>query len=486
MKKLMTIAAIFGQVLFFSCLVLGEKSFLKEKAMETPTLFVHPVPREIRDNGLYRNDDFSVQVRLAGGQQPGPWQDLFAWRVRVNRYNPSDVSMVQFDFRGTVEVRVTPNNGDVNAAVIRPLSKNIRPEIRENSVLFTMDEPAKLSVEINGDRSRNLHLFANPPETEKPSPDDPDVVYYGEGVHLPPALGFFFIPSNKTVYLAPGAILRGKIAGYKTENARVIGRGVVLQPERGFQLDFCKNIEIDGITVINHKHYGVFGGQSTGIKIRNVKTFSSQIWADGLDFMSCSDVTIEDVFMRTSDDAIAIYAHRWDYYGDAKNYVVKDAVLWPDTSHPINIGLHGDTSSEGNVIEKLRFSNIDILEHNEKIECYQGCMAFSVGDHNLVRDVVFDNIRIEEITTGMLCSLRIFFTPEWHTGPGRGIENIVFKNIFLDYTVPPGASRIHGYDKDRLVKNVRFENIVIKGERAALFEEANINIEQFAQDIGIN
>jgi hypothetical protein len=485
------LAFALASVFLLSCGRIGEKSVQKEKTMKENILTLHPVPEEIRDGGQNprQNNDFSVSVRLPGGD----WQDLFTYLVRVDGFtyqgktdhNLSDASMVQFDFSGTVEMRITPNSGTLNTAVIRPLSKGVQPVIENGSLSFFLSEPAKLSVEINGDRFHNLHVFANPPETEIPDPEDPDVIYFGEGVHSPAPRDFFSIPSNKTVYLAPGAVLRGKIMCHKVENVRITGRGIILQSDRGFEITFSKNIEIDGITVINPSHYTVFGGQTTGLKIKNLKSFSSQIWSDGIDLMSCSDVTIEDVFMRNSDDCIAIYGHRWDYYGDVKNYTVKNAILWADAAHPINIGLHGNTTGEGEYIENLRFSNIDILEHDFPDPYYQGCMAFSVGDFNLVRDVVFDNIRIEEISRGMLCNLRILYSTEWHTGPGRGIENIVFRNIFCDYSTPPDTSVIYGYDEGRLIRDVRFENIVIKGKRAQSFEEANIRVGKFTENITI-
>ncbi|WP_211253740.1 hypothetical protein [Flavobacterium daejeonense] len=51
--------------------------------------------------------------------------------------------------------------------------------------------------------------------------------------------------------------------------------------------------------------------------------------------MSCSDVEIDNVFMRNSDDCITIYGHRWDFYGDARNYFIHNAVLWADVAYLI-------------------------------------------------------------------------------------------------------------------------------------------------------
>ena len=60
-------------------------------------------------------------------------------------------------------------------------------------------------------------------------------------------------------------------------------------------------------------------------------------------------------------------------------------------------------------------------------------------------------------------NLRIFFNEKYCTAPGRGIENILFKDI--SYTGENAeVSMIIGYDKERKVKNIRFENLTINGE----------------------
>ena len=186
--------------------------------------------------------------------------------------------------------------------------------------------------------------------------------------------------------------------------------------------------------------------------------------------------------MRNSDDCIAIYTHRWDFYGDTRNYKVTNAVLWADIAHPINIGLHGDISKDINIIEDIEFKNVDILEHDEDDRNYQGCMAFSVSDHNMVRNISFEDIRVESIQEGQLFNLRVLFNKKYSSGAGRGIENVRFKNIYYS-DKGENPSIIHGYNDKALAKDVTFENIVINGKRAKTFEDANIRIGEFTKNI---
>lgn len=448
---------------------------LKTSAQE---LITYPVPQAV----VYsmHNDDYTVKVRKPGGE----WQDLYEYNVKVDLDKPQDASMVYFDFSGTVEVFVRKNNGNVESVKIRPTSYEIKPVLNGNSITFTLTDPKKISVEFDGDKLHNLHLFANPIETFRPDPKDSNVVYFGPGVHMPKDLPgeAFNIPSGKTVYIAGGAIVRGKLLCDKVQNVRIIGRGIIDQPQRGVEIRHSSNVTVDGIIVVNPKHYTIFAGGSDHITIRNLKSFSANPWSDGLDFMSCSDVTVDDVFMRNSDDCIAVYGHRWEFYGDAKNYSVTNSILWADVAHTINIGIHGNTEKTGEVIENLLFKNIEILELDEDDPSSEGCMAIVAGDMNLVRNVRFEDIRIDDFQEGKLLQLRVVYDQKYNAAPGRGVENIYFKNISYN-GANNSPSIINGLDKDRLVKDVTFENLRINGKLITSVEEANIQVGEFGKNI---
>lgn len=119
------------------------------------------------------NDDFTVKVRTIGGE----WHDLFEYKVQVDMDNPQDASMVQFDMDEPVEVMVKKNNGIFSQVDIRPLRNAITCDCKGNTVTFRIDEPKYLSVEFDGDRLHNLHLFANPVMTETYTESSDNVLY---------------------------------------------------------------------------------------------------------------------------------------------------------------------------------------------------------------------------------------------------------------------------------------------------------------------
>jgi hypothetical protein len=224
-----------------------------------------------------------------------------------------------------------------------------------------------------------------------------------------------------------------------------------------------------GVHIANSKRITVEGicltqcatGGSDSVTIRNVKSISYYGWGDGMNVFASNNVLFDNVFCRNSDDCTTVYGTRKGFTGGCKNIIMQNSTLWADVAHPIMIGVHGNTPSP-DVLEDLQYINIDILDHKEVQLDYQGCLTINAGDNNLVRNVRFENIRIEDFRQGQLVNLRVFFNPKYCTSPGRGIENILFKNISYNGSRAE-LSVIAGYDATRKIKNVRFENLLING-----------------------
>ncbi len=415
-------------------------------------LITYPAPA-----GVTRKGDFTVKVRSPGGE----WRDVADYLFKVDAvqgtaHSPQDSSVAYFDCAGTVEVSVTSNRGDIKSARVRPLSYDIKPEVKGNTLGFSLSQPRNLSVEVNDDIFNNLQLFANPIETNRPDPKDPNVIYFGPGFHAVPN-NRVTVPSGKTVYIAGGAVVRAQILINRAENVRVIGRGIIDQSIRnGLRVANSENVQVEG--VIGSQF---FTGGSQNVMIRNCKCISYMGNGDGMNVISSSDVLIDGVFNRNSDDCITVYATRLGFVGGAARVTVQNSTLWADVAHPILVGTHGNTPNP-ETIEDLKFLNLDILDHKEPQIDYQGCLSLNAGDSNLIRDVTFENIRVEDFRQGQLLNLRVFYNTKYCTSPGRGIENVLFKNITYNGTHAE-QSIIAGYDDTRKVRNIVFENLVING-----------------------
>lgn len=409
--------------------------------------------------GISLNNDFIVKVRPEGKSK---WVLVPTYLVKVDevretKHHVEHASMATFDFSEKVEIAVTYNKGEIDSARVRPLSYDIPFTIEGNTLQFSLKKPANLSVEVNGDIFHNLHLFANPLDTFKVDKKNPDLIYFGPGIHHVEG-GEFRIPSGKTVYVAGGAVMMGRMLIENVHDVKLLGRGIIdPSVKMGIRIANSRNVYVEGLVATQ-----CATGGSDSITIRNVKVISYFGWGDGMNVFSSRNVLFDRVFCRTSDDCTTVYGTRLGFEGPSSNITMQNSTLWADVAHPIFIGIHGNVDKP-EILENLNYVNIDILDHKEKQLNYQGCLAINAGDENLIRNVRFEDIRIENFRQGQLVNLRIFFNEKYCKAPGRGIENVVFKNV--SYTGNRAEiSVIEGYDAQRKVRNIRFENLRINGQ----------------------
>ncbi|WP_297091370.1 glycosyl hydrolase family 28 protein [uncultured Draconibacterium sp.] len=426
--------------------------FLTTSAFARNFLKTYPAP-----DGALLNDVFKVQVRIPGGN----WQEIPTYLIKVDevrgsKHHVENASMSFFDFSGEVEVQITSNNGPIELAKVRPLSYEIKPQINERTLRFKLYQPRNLSVELNNDIFHNLHLFANPLLKSVPNKNNPDVIWFGPGIHE-----FenekLEVASGKTVYIDGGAVLRGQLLVHDAQNVKIIGNGMVEHTVKmGVHIANSKNVLVDGIFCTQC----AIGG-SDSVTIRNVKSISYYGWGDGMNVFASNNVLYDRVFCRNSDDCTTVYATRKGFAGGCKNITMQNSTLWADVAHPIMIGIHGN-SENPDTIQDLTYRNIDILDHKEMQIDYQGCLTINAGDNNLVRNVLFEDIRVEDFREGQLINLRIFYNEKYCTAPGLGIENVTFRNV--EYNGEnANLSIIAGYNNEKKIKNLVFEKLKING-----------------------
>ncbi|KAK9489021.1 pectin lyase fold/virulence factor [Lipomyces doorenjongii] len=428
-------------------------------------LEVYPIPP-----GVATRNTFNISVRAASNL---PWTEVGAYQTTLNWINTTTggsvihlSSMAYFDFCNEVQVSLTYNLGRVNSVRIRPDSYNIVPHVvYHNIIKFTLDQPRNLVIEVNDDIFDCLHLLTNPIETNVPSSNDPNVIYFGPGVNTVTG-GVVHVASNQTVYIAGGAVLKANVAIQNVSDATVRGRGVLLNsPGGSFTVEYSNNISIYDIISLDPNGYSIVAGDVTNFIVSGLRGFSSKGNGDGIDLFSCTDAVIDNVFMRNSDDCIAIYNHRWNYYGNSTNITVQNSSLWADVAHPINVGTHGN-SDDPEVIDNLVIRNIDILDHREMQMLYQGCIAFNPGDSNLIQNVLVEDVRVEDFRLGQLINMRVMYNTKYNTSPGRGISNVTIKDLVYNGT-HANPSILVGYDEERTISNVQFINLTVNGLQIA-------------------
>ncbi|OQE30205.1 hypothetical protein PENFLA_c003G09395 [Penicillium flavigenum] len=271
------------------------------------TIVTYPIP-----SGITQRTTFKTTVSPSGQDK---WKSVVAYQATVAEVNITtgsfiyhDTSVAYFDFSAPVDVSVEYMGTDpIKSVQIRPYSYGIKPFTKGKKILFTLSRPRNLVIQVNNDIFDCLHLFSNTIDPNPPSADDPNVIYFGPGVHNVVG-GTTHVASGKRVYVAGGAVVTSTFAFQNVSNASISGRGVVNHSKAGALLvESSKNITVEDIIFLNPNGYTLTAGEADGLTVKNIRSFSSIGWGDGLDFFCSKNVVVDGVFMRNSDDCVALY-----------------------------------------------------------------------------------------------------------------------------------------------------------------------------------
>ncbi|MDR0897422.1 MAG: hypothetical protein LBN04_06155 [Oscillospiraceae bacterium] len=413
---------------------------------------------------------------------------LFVYETAVNNnrayteYPSLDSTPVAlFDMGAPVTVEIRREG--VETAIVRPLALGIIPEIEGDTVRFTLEEPAFLTIEFNGETQRALHLFASAPETDVPSPDDPNVFYFGPGIHERPLVR---LRSGQSIYLAGGAVLRSKIVADKAEDIRVYGRGIIdgsiydRWTQRMVPIDFnlCNNVRIEGITILDPAGWTVNTFACDGVSIENIKIIGARANSDGFTAQSCSNYLAQNCFVRGWDDNLVV-----KNYGNGISHDItfRDIILWTDLAQSCEIGYE----TRGPEIYNITFENITVL-HN----FHKPVMSIHNSDQAHVHDIWFRNVVVEDAQMGQgdgenwLIDLTIAESGFSQSQERGRTSDIHFEGI----TVLGGqfpASRFMGFDADHAIDTVTIEGLNILGQSITTPQDGRFSIHSFAQGIEI-
>ncbi|MFC1762586.1 glycosyl hydrolase family 28 protein [Planctomycetota bacterium] len=408
--------------------------------------------------GVALNHDFSVQ---ANGEA------LDVYRFAVRRTQECYIGVAAFDFSGqvTVEVQTQVN---IQSAVIRPLRHRIRPQTRGKTLRFTLDQPVNLSLEINNDLDRwNLMVFANPIEIDRPSPDDPDVIYFGPGLHQTgngmgdPANRLTINKPGTTIYLAGGSVVQGSLFAEDIEDVTIRGRGILsgecMEHERSKQRYRClefrqvTGLNVEGFILQDAPHHGLMMVNCHKVDVNNFHNVSQNSNSDGINPISCTDVTIRKSFVRTVDDGIAIKNGKFGANGPTENILVEDSVLWNDDwGNGLEIGFETTT---GAFMRNITFRRVDVLHsRNSNGEA----ITIHNGDAADIHDVLFEDVVVEDLRGSNGCLEFFIRKTKYSKDAERGkIHNITLRRVSWP---AQGKMLMEGYDAEHRIESIHFED----------------------------
>ena len=423
------------------------------------------------------SSDYKVE---AGGQKV----DVYAARVLDPPFAGKEYdyggpySFANFDMAGPVVVRITSERSLRNT-VIRPESAKVRMTVVDDHTLsLTLDRPCKCSVEPDGKKGPLL-LFANPLETDASKQGDPNVVYFGPGVHKPERIA---LKSNQTLYLAGGAVVKAEVLA-EGSNIKIRGRGILdgsdWEWRKGpvgnlISIRNCTDLEVRDITLRGSSHWTIVPKNSRNVTIRNVKLCNSRVQNDdGINPCNSQDVLITDCFIRSDDDCVALKG--LDFTAPNSNVegiTVENSILWCDRARIFLLG----HESRAAYMRNITLRNLDIIHFT------MTPFLLEPGEDMRLENVTVEDIRMHGEGQREFIRLRPVVNQYMRKKVPGFIRNVRFKNVTIEGQ--PGAYlvQVQGADAEHDVQDVAFENVSILGEKLTK-ESGRVKIGENTKDI---
>lgn len=398
------------------------------------------------------------------------------------------VSYGSFDFSGgSVTVAITVSDSFTTYKLV-PDSLGITSTRVGNIITFSLDKASKVSLVLDGNyQGKSLHVFAEAPDTDIPSKSDPNVMYYSAGYTdlgtTPISVG-----TGKTVYLEPGAFVKGRFLVESSNNVIIRGRGVLYDNWGVTSGNACPivisnsfNVTVQDIIVNKYDpHWSGLAVDSHDITLSNYKAVSPiYTSSDGFDISNCQNVSYNNCFFHVADDCIAIKGHNPLLANS--NITIQNCQFWSDANNIVCLGVEAKALYYDNITVK----NCDVLYINDH---HYDMGAFSIeADHGSnFTNILFEDIRVEANCNRLI---NYYYTESWYSGaltgdqsgPGYG-DSLTFRNITVTGT---GANsiKIHGWDEGKQFNNIKLENIKINGKYVSSLADSHFDINRFVKSI---
>jgi len=263
----------------------------------------------------------------------------------------------------------------MNAIPSRPRLRSKRTSLRY--VVLSATSGLKLIVFVTTTLGRQepLYLLVDEPELDPPTAGTAHLMFFGPGTHR---AGEITLHADDTLYLAPGALVIGRIVAQNAAGISIQGRGILQEPDESsdphalessadfytIAMDACTNVHVEGITIRDiPRGWTSRYNECDHLVIYGVKIFSFKVNGDGIDPNGCQDVTIENCLVSTGDDAVVIKSTE-DSKRNVAGVTVRGCVL--ETYPKTTAGEGGDALKIGTEtycpdISGILFQNCDII-----------------------------------------------------------------------------------------------------------------------------
>ena len=234
---------------------------------------------------------------------------------------------------------------------------------------------------------------------------------------------------------------------------RVFGDGHFLRPNF-VQPYKCKNILIEGVTVLRSPMWELHPVLSENITVRGVKINSHGPNNDGFDPESCRDILVEDCVFDTGDDCIAIKSGR-NNDGRRLNVPTENVVIRKSTMKNGHGGVVLGSECTGGI--RNVFVEQCVMDAPELDRAFR-------FKNNAARGGTLENFFARDVKIGQVSEAVLTVDLLYAEGPKGGHQAIV-RNIQLDRitsTASPRVMFIRGFE-GAIVENIRITNSTFQG-----------------------
>ena len=265
------------------------------------------------------------------------------------------------------------------------------------------------------------------------------------------------------------SLSRAQLEELAPERDTMLGRG-----NKAFGFCDCRDISIDGITILNGGHFAILATNVTRLKLTNLLIDTNR---DGIDIDCCRDVLVEECTVNSpNDDAIVLKSslargrkiasknisiNHCQVCGYDQGSVYNKAFTQRQSFAPDQDRVTGrikiGTETNGD-FENVRISNC-------KFKRSRGLAIESVDGANIV-GIHIENIEMEDVTTSPLfikLGARMRGPMGSHIG---SIKNIKIRNLSATNILGDYSAMILGL-KDNLIENIDIGNINLEYSKAS-------------------
>ena len=378
--------------------------------------------------------------------------------------------MVSVEVDGPAAFRVMPARL-FKKAVVRPLSKGVKPETKDREVAFTIPGPGYYVLELDGYHCP-LEIFADPTRDFAAEKAAANIVF-GPGRHEPVIVK---LKSRDRVYIDKDAFVLGSFQADGVEDVKISGYGIICGSRNRRDTDNCyregqaspiriidsKRITVDGPVVIDSSCWCVEAFNSSDLEFAHIKVTGAWRYnTDGIDICNSQRVKIRDSFVHSFDDTIVLKGifekkHRDDPVADIK---VERCVCWCGWGRTLEVGYETWAPYFRNIV----FDDCDLIHNNG------AALSVHLGGPAPIEDITFRNIRVECDASELQSQMQ---SSRYQQYTGKAPNQFCLISMTNDKMFSPGGLySALGYDsKDEpygTFKRVTIENVDVTVDEGA-------------------